>query len=82
MRMRVPGPSAALLLLVFSLLFLSAGSAQAQNEYGLGEPSVYLGISGLVAGSGPGKRPGDNSGQVPVRGSDRSEPRTSPGVLA
>ena len=43
MHMRVPFAVFVLILLAF------ATSAQAQSEYGKGEPTVYIGASGLVA---------------------------------
>jgi hypothetical protein len=49
MRMRVHGPSAALLLILLVVLLLPAASAQAQNEYGMGDPAAYLAVSGLMA---------------------------------
>ena len=50
MRRRVHGTGAALLLLfLLAMVLLPAGSAQAQNEYGMGDPAVYLAVSGLMA---------------------------------
>jgi hypothetical protein len=50
MRTRVHGLSvASLSLTLISLFVLVAGAAQAQDEYGMGDPAAYLGASGLIA---------------------------------
>jgi hypothetical protein len=53
MRTRVHGLSRGSLSLALLVLFLlvpaAANTAKAQNEYGKGDPAVYLGVSGLAA---------------------------------
>ena len=47
--MRVHGHSALVLLLTCSILSLSASTASAQNEYGLGDPAAYLALSWMAS---------------------------------
>ncbi len=61
MRMRVPFALSVLILLSL------ATSAQAQSEYGTGDPTVYIGVSGLVAFDDRWGSGGDTNGGANVR---------------
>lgn len=66
--MRIRVPVAFLVLIVLSF----ASSAQAQNEYGKGDPAVYVAVSGLVAfddylGSSGNDEDGGANGRIGIR---------------